>query len=129
MYDNGGNTAPKPLLRYAEELRQSYLRLLVYSGDILRVLPGPHDGLSAANIKTKREESSQFQREWQHLEWILDGFLNRLNDIRERAHEELDAARVRCLVGEDVDLTLPEAAARLAARLARYRRQYDALQQ
>ncbi|KAJ2805533.1 hypothetical protein H4R21_001222 [Coemansia helicoidea] len=121
--------APKPLLRYAEELQRSYSRLIVHSGDILRALPEPRGGLTAANIKSKKDESSLFRREWQHLESVLDEYLIRLNAIRTRAHEELDAARVRCLVGEDIDLTLPEAAAKLRSRLARYQRQYGALQQ
>ncbi|KAJ2788487.1 hypothetical protein H4R20_007370 [Coemansia guatemalensis] len=118
----------KPLLKYAEELYRSYSRLIVYSGDILRALPEPREGLSVANIKTKKDESVLFQREWQHLEAILDEYLIRLNDIRTRAHEELDAARVRCLVGEEIDLTLPETAFKLNTRWTRYKRQYDALQ-
>ncbi|KAJ1844277.1 hypothetical protein H4S02_002753 [Coemansia sp. RSA 2611] len=119
---------PKPLLKYAEELLRSYSRLIVYSGDILRALPEPREGLSAANFKTKKDESVAFSREWQHLESVLDEYLIRLNDIRTRAHEELDAARVRCLAGADVDLTLPEAVAKLTSRLSRYKRQYDVLQ-
>ncbi|KAJ2815923.1 hypothetical protein IWW50_006671 [Coemansia erecta] len=119
---------PKPLLKYAEELQQSYSRLIVYSGDILRALPEPREGLSAANFKTKKDESTAFLREWQHLESILDEYLIRLNDIRTRAHEELDAARVRCLAGADIDLTLPEAAVMLTSRLTKYKRQYDTLQ-
>ncbi|KAJ2162002.1 hypothetical protein GGF46_000994 [Coemansia sp. RSA 552] len=126
---------PKPLLKYAEELLQSYSRLIVHSGDILRALPEPHSGelggeggLSVANIKTKKDESTAFLREWQHLESILDEYLIRLNDTRSRAHEELDAAKVRCLAGENIDLTLPEAAVKLGARLSKYKRQYDALQ-
>ncbi|KAJ2077398.1 hypothetical protein H4R24_005166 [Coemansia sp. RSA 988] len=121
-------TNSKPLRKYAEELYRSYSRLIVYSGDILRALPEPHEGLSVANIKTKKDESILFQREWQHLEAILDEYLIRLNDIRTRAHEELDAARVRCLIGEVIDLTLPEATFKLNGRWTRYKRQYDALQ-
>ncbi|KAJ2031210.1 hypothetical protein GGI03_002631 [Coemansia sp. RSA 2337] len=119
----------EPLLKYAEELLHSYSRLIVYSGDILRSLPEPREGLSVANIKPKKDESTAFQREWQHLESVFDEYLIRLNDIRTRAHEELEAARVKCLVGENIDLTLPEAAVKLGARLAKYKRQYDFLQQ
>ncbi|KAJ2484092.1 Multiple RNA-binding domain-containing protein 1, partial [Coemansia sp. RSA 2052] len=119
----------EPLLKYAEELLHSYSRLIVYSGDILRSLPEPREGLSVANIKPKKDESTAFQREWHHLESVFDEYLIRLNDIRTRAHEELEAARVKCLVGESIDLTLPEAAVKLSARLARYKRQYDLLQQ
>ncbi|KAJ2751631.1 hypothetical protein GGI19_004356 [Coemansia pectinata] len=119
----------EPLLKYAEELLHSYSRLIVYSGDILRSLPEPREGLSVANIKPKKDESTAFQREWQHLESVFDEYLIRLNDIRTRAHEELEAARVKCLVGENIDLTLPEAAVKLGVRLAKYKRQYDFLQQ
>ncbi|KAJ2744685.1 hypothetical protein GGI20_002782 [Coemansia sp. BCRC 34301] len=119
----------EPLLKYAEELLHSYSRLIVYSGDILRSLPEPREGLSVANIKPKKDESTAFQREWQHLESVFDEYLIRLNDVRTRAHEELEAARVKCLVGESIDLTLPEAAVKLGARLTRYKRQYDLLQQ
>ncbi|KAJ2812691.1 hypothetical protein H4S07_001224 [Coemansia furcata] len=119
----------EPLLKYAEELLHSYSRLIVYSGDILRSLPEPREGLSVANIKPKKDESTAFQREWQHLESVFDEYLIRLNDIRTRAHEELEAARVKCLVGENIDLTLPEAAVKLSVRLAKYKRQYDFLQQ
>lgn len=122
------NVQPKSLLKYAEELLQSYSRLIVYSGDILRSLPEPREGLSVANIKPKKDESTAFMREWQHLEAVFDEYLIRLNDIRARAHEELEAARVRCLAGEDMDLTLPEAAIKLNVRLEQYKRQYDALQ-
>ncbi|KAJ2895107.1 hypothetical protein GGI21_005197, partial [Coemansia aciculifera] len=120
-----GEHQAEPLLKYAEELLHSYSRLIVYSGDILRSLPEPREGLSVANIKPKKDESTAFQREWQHLESVFDEYLVRLNDIRTRAHEELEAARVQCLVGESIDLTLPEAAVKLSARLARYKRQYD----
>ncbi|KAJ2847336.1 hypothetical protein IWW36_003904 [Coemansia brasiliensis] len=119
---------PKPLLNYAKELLQSYSRLIVYSGDILRSLPEPREGLSLANFKTKKDESTAFLREWQHLESVLDEYLIRLNDIRTRAHEELDAARIRCLAGDDIDLTLPEAVYKLNLRLTKYKQQYDALQ-
>ncbi|KAJ2456200.1 hypothetical protein EV183_000127 [Coemansia sp. RSA 2336] len=119
---------PKPLLNYAQELLQSYSRLIVYSGDILRSLPEPREGLSLANFKTKKDENTSFLREWQHLESVLDEYLIRLNDIRTRAHEELDAARVRRLAGEDIDLTLPEAVYKLNLRLTKYKQQYDALQ-
>ncbi|KAJ2023240.1 hypothetical protein IWW57_004195, partial [Coemansia sp. S610] len=119
----------EPLLKYAEELLHSYSRLIVYSGDILRSLPEPREGLSVANIKPKKDESAAFQREWQHLESVFDEYLIRLSDIRTRAHEELEAARVKCLVGENIDLTLPEAAVKLGTRLAKYKRQYDFLQQ
>ncbi|KAJ1865178.1 hypothetical protein LPJ78_002873 [Coemansia sp. RSA 989] len=119
---------PKPLLNYAQELLQSYSRLIVYSGDILRSLPEPREGLSLANFKTKKDENTSFLREWQHLESVLDEYLIRLNDIRTRAHEELDAARIRCLAGEDIDLTLPEAVYKLNLRLTKYKQQYDALQ-
>ncbi|KAJ2140379.1 hypothetical protein IW136_002613 [Coemansia sp. RSA 678] len=119
---------PKPLLNYAKELQQSYLRLIVYSGDILRALPEPREGLSAANFKPKKDESTAFLREWQHLESVLDEYLIRLNDIRTRAHEELDAARVRCLAGANIDLTLPEAVVKLTSRLSKYKRQYEVLQ-
>ncbi|KAJ2562254.1 hypothetical protein GGH12_003375 [Coemansia sp. RSA 1822] len=119
---------PKPLLNYAKELQQSYSRLIVYSGDILRALPEPREGLSAANFKTKKDESTAFLREWQHLESVLDEYLVRLNDIRTRAHEELDAARVRCLAGANIDLTLPEAVVKLTSRLTKYKQQYDVLQ-
>ncbi|PIA19638.1 hypothetical protein COEREDRAFT_78952 [Coemansia reversa NRRL 1564] len=118
----------KPLLKYAEELYRSYSRLIVYSGDILLALPEPRECLSVANIKTKKDESLMFQREWQHLEAILDEYFIRLNDIRTRAHEELDAARVCCLVGEQIDLTLPEATFKLNTRWTKYKQQYDALQ-
>ncbi|KAI9505197.1 hypothetical protein BX070DRAFT_251065 [Coemansia spiralis] len=117
----------EPLLKYAEELLQSYSRIIVYSGDILRSLPEPREGLSAANVKPKKEESTAFLREWQHLESVFDEYLIRLNDIRTRAHEELEAARVRCLVGEDVDLSLPEAVFKLKTRLAKYKKQYTGL--
>ncbi|KAJ1848577.1 hypothetical protein LPJ73_003932 [Coemansia sp. RSA 2703] len=119
---------PEPLLKYAEELLQSFSRLIVYSGDILRSLPEPRQGLGVANIKPKKEESTAFLREWQHLESVFDEYLIRLNDIRKRAHEELEAARIRCLAGEDVDLTLPESVVKLGARLEKYKRQYDMLQ-
>ncbi|KAJ2279361.1 hypothetical protein EV176_001551, partial [Coemansia sp. RSA 451] len=119
---------PKPLLNYAKELQQSYLRLIVYSGDILRALPEPREGLSAANFKPKKDKSTAFLREWQHLESVLDEYLIRLNDIRTRAHEELDAARVRCLAGANIDLTLPEAVIKLTSRLSKYKRQYEVLQ-
>ncbi|KAJ2487540.1 hypothetical protein IWW37_005190 [Coemansia sp. RSA 2050] len=119
----------EPLLKYAEELLHSYSRLIVYSGDILRSLPEPREGLSVANIKPKKDESTAFQREWQHLESVFDEYLIRLNDIRTRAHEELEAARVKCLVGENIDLTLPEAAVKLGTRLEKYKRHYDFLQQ
>ncbi|KAJ2002105.1 hypothetical protein GGI04_001407 [Coemansia thaxteri] len=120
---------PEPLLKFAEELLHSYSRLIVYSGDILRSLPEPREGLSIANIKPKKDESTAFQREWQHLESVFDEYLIRLNDIRTRAHEELEAARVKCLTGESIDLTLPEAAVKLGTRLARYKRQYESLLQ
>ncbi|KAJ1718968.1 hypothetical protein LPJ53_006177 [Coemansia erecta] len=119
---------PEPLLKYAEELLQSFSRLIVYSGDILRSLPEPREGLGVANIKPKKDESTAFLREWQHLESVFDEYLIRLNDIRKRAHEELEAARIRCLAGEDVDLTLPESVVKLGARLEKYKRQYDTLQ-
>ncbi|KAJ2782392.1 hypothetical protein GGI15_002925 [Coemansia interrupta] len=119
---------PEPLLKYAEELLQSFSRLIVYSGDILRSLPEPREGLGVANIKPKKDESTAFLREWQHLESVFDEYLIRLNDIRKRAHEELEAARIRCLAGEDVDLTLPESVVKLSARLEKYKRQYDTLQ-
>ncbi|KAI7834136.1 hypothetical protein BX661DRAFT_195896 [Kickxella alabastrina] len=120
---------PEPLLKYAEELLQSYSRLIVHSGDILRSLPEPREGLSVANIKPKKDESTAFLREWQHLESVFDEYLIRLNDVRARAHEELEAARIKCLAGEDIDLTLPEAQVRLGVRLEKYKRQYDTLQQ
>ncbi|KAJ2727038.1 hypothetical protein GGI07_000155 [Coemansia sp. Benny D115] len=119
---------PKPLLKYAEELQRSYSRLIVYSGDILRSLPEPREGLSVANIKPKKDESTAFLREWQHLESVFDEYLIRLNDIRTRAHEELEAARIKCLAGQEIDLTLPEAVVILSARLAKYKQQYDTLQ-
>ncbi|KAJ1731150.1 hypothetical protein LPJ72_004093 [Coemansia sp. Benny D160-2] len=117
----------EPLLKYAEELLQSYSRIIVYSGDILQSLPEPREGLSTANIKPKKEESIAFLREWKHLESVFDEFLIRLNDIRTRAHEELEAARVKCLVGEDIDMTLPEAVFKLEMRLTKYKRQYAGL--
>ncbi|KAJ2854238.1 hypothetical protein GGI22_004563 [Coemansia erecta] len=117
----------EPLLKYAEELMQSYSRIIVYSGDILQSLPEPREGLSTANIKPKKEESIAFLREWKHLESVFDEFLIRLNDIRTRAHEELEAARVKCLVGEDIDLMLPEAVFKLKVRLIQYKRQYAGL--
>ncbi|KAJ1662448.1 hypothetical protein IW140_001655 [Coemansia sp. RSA 1813] len=117
----------EPLLKYAEELLQSYSRIIVYSGDILQSLPEPREGLSTANIKPKKEETIAFQREWKHLESVFDEFLIRLNDIRTRAHEELEAARVKCLVGEDIDLALPEAVFKLKIRLTQYKRQYAGL--
>ncbi|KAJ2547420.1 hypothetical protein EV175_005227 [Coemansia sp. RSA 1933] len=117
----------EPLLKYAEELMQSYSRIIVYSGDILQSLPEPREGLSTANIKPKKEESIAFMREWKHLESVFDEFLIRLNDIRTRAHEELEAARVKCLVGEDLDLTLPEAVFKLKIRLTQYKEQYGNL--
>ncbi|KAJ1961107.1 hypothetical protein GGI12_003431 [Dipsacomyces acuminosporus] len=117
-----------PLLTYAAELLQSYSRLIVYSGDILRSLPEPREGLSVANIKPKKEESIAFGREWQHLESVFDEYLIRLNDIRARAREELQAARIKYLIGEDIDLTLPEAAEKLSRRLAEYKKQYGMLQ-
>ncbi|KAJ1825509.1 hypothetical protein LPJ56_002630 [Coemansia sp. RSA 2599] len=119
---------PEPLLKYAEELLHSYSRLIVYSGDIIRSLPEPREGLGVANIKPKKDESTAFLREWQHLESVFDEYLIRLNDIRTRAHEELEAARIKCLAGEDIDLTLPESVVRLSARLEKYKRQYDTLQ-
>ncbi|KAJ1646764.1 hypothetical protein J3B02_002097 [Coemansia erecta] len=119
---------PEPLLKYAEELLHSYSRLIVYSGDILSSLPEPREGLGVANIKPKKDESTAFLREWQHLESVFDEYLIRLNDIRTRAHEELEAARIKCLAGEDIDLTLPEAVVKLSARLEKYKRQYDTLQ-
>ncbi|KAJ1886729.1 hypothetical protein LPJ66_009482, partial [Kickxella alabastrina] len=64
-----------------------------------------------------------------HLESVFDEYLIRLNDVRARAHEELEAARIKCLAGEDIDLTLPEAQVRLGVRLEKYKRQYDTLQQ
>ncbi|KAJ1942277.1 hypothetical protein FBU59_003245, partial [Linderina macrospora] len=117
-----------PLLTYAAELLQSYSRLIVYSGDILRSLPEPREGLSAANIKPKKDESTAFLREWQHLEGVFDEYIIRLNNIRTRALEELEAARVRCLVGEDMDLTLPESVSKLTDRLEAFKKQYDILQ-
>ncbi|KAJ2230563.1 hypothetical protein H4R99_002239 [Coemansia sp. RSA 1722] len=119
---------PEPLLKYAEELLHSYSRLIVYSGDILRSLPEPREGLGVANIKPKKDESTAFLREWQHLESVFDEYLIRLNDIRTRAHEELEASRIKCLAGEDIDLTLPESVVKLSARLEKYKRQYDTLQ-
>ncbi|ORX74677.1 hypothetical protein DL89DRAFT_264490 [Linderina pennispora] len=117
-----------PLLTYAAELLQSYSRLIVYSGDILRSLPEPREGLSAANIKPKKDESTAFLREWQHLEGVFDEYIIRLNNIRTRAHEELEAARVRCLVGEDIDLTLPASVIKLTSRLEAFKKQYEVLQ-
>ncbi|KAJ1886698.1 hypothetical protein LPJ66_009499, partial [Kickxella alabastrina] len=64
-----------------------------------------------------------------HLESVFDEYLIRLNDVRARAHEELEAARIKCLAGEDIDLTLPEAQVSLGVRLEKYKRQYDTLQQ